>query len=141
MDGIRAHRIPGLFLGTRLPGADPPEGWGAQHGVQTTYSLGRNFAIVIILPFVARPPQGMVLTIQFFHPPTYPTFGSFFISLVIDDLFSSIPVFLINSCSANSCNFGVPVGGDELRVFLLHHLAHFPLNFFSVFFFFNLLGT
>ena len=26
-------------------------------------------------------------------------------------------IFLINSYSVNSCNFGVPLGGGELRVF------------------------
>ena len=29
----------------------------------------------------------------------------------------------MDSCSVNSCNFGMPVGGGELRVFLLCHLG------------------
>ena len=41
-------------------------------------------------------------------------------------------VFLIDSCSVNSCIFGVPVGGGELRVFLLCHLRR---TFSSTFFF------
>lgn len=32
-------------------------------------------------------------------------------------------VVLIESCSVNSCNCGVPVGGGERRVFLLHLLG------------------
>ena len=40
----------------------------------------------------------------------------------------TLPVFCINSCSANNCNFGVPVRGRELRVFLFCHLGHlFPI--------------
>ena len=35
--------------------------------------------------------------------------------------------FLIYRCSRNSCNFGVPMRGDELRMFLLCHLAQFHL--------------
>ena len=30
----------------------------------------------------------------------------------------------LNSCSVGCCNFGVPMGGDELRVFLLCHPDH-----------------
>ena len=36
----------------------------------------------------------------------------------------SLQVILIDSFSVNSCNFGVLVGGSELRVFLLFHLDH-----------------
>ena len=32
----------------------------------------------------------------------------------------------IESCSVNSCNFGVPVGEGERRVFLLHLLGQSP---------------
>ena len=44
--------------------------------------------------------------------------GSFFIFLVVDFFFfARFLVFLIDSCSVNSCNFGVLIGGGELRVF------------------------
>ena len=36
---------------------------------------------------------------------------------------SSLPIFLISSCSVNSCSVGVPLGGGELGVFLLCHLG------------------
>lgn len=43
--------------------------------------------------------------------------GSF--SLYLQKIFSaSIHVVLINNCSVNSSNFGVPLGGDKFRVFL-----------------------
>ena len=51
---------------------------------------------------------------------------------------ASLQVILIDGCSASSCNFGVPMGGDEFRVFLFHRLGclspdqtveiHFPFN-------------
>ena len=45
-------------------------------------------------------------------------------SLVVEDFFWQVPVFFINGCSAGSCDFGVPIRGDELWLFLLHHLGH-----------------
>ena len=36
----------------------------------------------------------------------------------------TLQVILTDSYSVNSCNFGVLVGGYELRVFLLYHLGH-----------------
>ena len=51
---------------------------------------------------------------------------------------ASLQVILIDGCSVSSCNFGVPMGGDEFRVSLFHHLSclspnqtvkiHFPFN-------------
>ena len=38
----------------------------------------------------------------------------FFRSLVVD-LFQKFPVFFIHGCSANGCDFGVPMRGDEVR--------------------------
>ena len=37
---------------------------------------------------------------------------------------ASLQVVLITSRSVNSCSFGAPVGGGELRVFLLQQLGH-----------------
>lgn len=37
---------------------------------------------------------------------------------------ASLQVVLINSCSVNNCDFGVPVGRGELRVFLFCLLGH-----------------
>ena len=42
---------------------------------------------------------------------------------------ASLQVILIYSCSVNSFNLGVPVGGGELRVFLLCRLGHSPPNY------------
>lgn len=41
---------------------------------------------------------------------------------------ASVQIFLINSCLANSCNFGIPMGEGELRVFLLYHLGLFSFE-------------
>ena len=82
--------------------------------------LGENLAIVIILPFVGHLPRGMNLD---YIVSLLLLRVSFFISLVLENL-SSLQVICINSCSVNSCNFGVPMGGGELRVFLCYHLGH-----------------
>ena len=42
---------------------------------------------------------------------------------------ASLQVIILDSCSVNSCNFGVLVGDEELRVFLLCHLGHFASLF------------
>ena len=53
--------------------------------------------------------------------------GSFF--LYLQKIFSaSIRFVLINSCSVNSSNFGVPLGGDKFRVFLA--VVATPAHFF-----------
>ena len=39
---------------------------------------------------------------------------------------ASLQVTLIDSFSVSSCDFGVPMGGGELRVFLLCHLGPIP---------------
>ena len=55
------------ILGACLSGAGPP-GYGTQCRAQTTLSLGRNFAILIILPFVGYLPVVWVLTESWLHP-------------------------------------------------------------------------
>lgn len=42
---------------------------------------------------------------------------------------SSLQVVLINNCFVNNCNFGLPMGGGELRVFPLCHLGHCSMEF------------
>ena len=41
---------------------------------------------------------------------------------------SVLLVFWSFSSVANSCDFGLPIGAGEFRVFLLHNLCHFPLK-------------
>ena len=62
-------------------------GWGAQHGVQILYSLGRTSAIVIILLFVGCLPKSVGLTILWLCPSYSSLCGSIFIFLVEEDLF------------------------------------------------------
>ena len=74
-------------LGAPLPGTGPP-GWRAWCGAWTSHFLGRSSAIVFILPFVGLLLGVWILTVP--HPcPSYPSLCvSFFISLVVENLFS-----------------------------------------------------
>ena len=50
------------ILGAHLPDAGPLS-LGARCGAQTPHSVRRTSAVVTILPFVGRPPQGVVLAV------------------------------------------------------------------------------
>ena len=65
-----------------------------------------------------------VLTILHLHPSNSSCCGSFFISSVVKNLFCSSSGSSHRQCLCKSCNFGVPIGGFKLRIFLLHHLGH-----------------
>ena len=58
-----------------------------------------------------------------------------FMSLVVDGLFASLQIILINICSVNSsCNFSMPVGGGELRIFqFIYHMSFLLDNDFNFF--------
>ena len=115
------------FWGTHLPGAGPPC-WGAQ----TPHSLGRTSAIVIILPlsfsggvgldYIASPP--LLLILLWFLLCVFSCGKSF---LLVSR------VILIDSCSVNSCNFGVPTGGGKVRDPLLCHLGHTSISSYFYF--------
>ena len=79
--------------------------------------LGENLAVVIILPYVGHPPSVWVLPILRL-PTTYPSRGSFFKSLVVEDLLQLVLVFFIDRCSVNSGNSGVPMRGGELTPYI-----------------------
>ena len=102
-------------------------GWGACCRAHTCCFWGRTSTIVIILLFVGRPPRGMGLSILQPHP-SHLSWGSFFILLMLKVL-SLDSDLLSNSCSVNSCNFGVPVKvwKEVTRVFLLCYLGPFPI--------------
>ena len=51
--------------------------------------------------------------------------GSFFMSLTVETLYGLF--FLIDGCSADSCDFGVLVKAGEFWVLLLCHLGCYPL--------------
>ena len=56
-----------------------------------------------------------------------------FITPVVEIFSSCLQIVLINSCSVNSCDLGVPLEGGELKVFLHCHLGHtFPVEFFTL---------
>ena len=69
--------------------------------------------------------------------PLLPSCGLFFISLLVEDLFGSVAVFIfIDGCSTVTCDFGVLGRRGELRVFLLCHLGlsnYFTLVLFLFF--------
>ena len=65
-----------------------------------------------------------VLTILCLHP-SYPTHcSSFFIPLIVENISASLEVVLVDSCSVNDYNFGVPMARRKLRVFLILYLDH-----------------
>lgn len=80
----------------------------------------RIITIVIILMFVCLP-LGILDSIV-----SCPLFycSSFFIFLLQRKQFASLQVMVISICSVNTCNFGIPMGGIELRGFLQHHVDH-----------------
>lgn len=62
------------------------------------------------------------LSIPHLHP-FYPS-RWFLLYLFNFNFYAILQVVLIVNCSVNIYNFAVPVGRDELRVFLLYHLDH-----------------
>ena len=54
--------------------------------------------------------------------------GSFFMSLVVEDLFRKVLVFFNDGRSAD-CDFGLLVRGGELRVLLLCHLGSSSITY------------
>ena len=102
--------------------------------------LGRILCNCDYPPICGSPSQGVGLdyiTSFSSHPSHYTLFC---VSLVVVNLFSSLQVTLIDSCSVNSCNFDMPFKGGEPGVFLLCHLGHTFLNMFSSHVFFCSLG-
>ena len=66
---------------------------------------------MIVLSFVAHLPRS--LTVLHLHPSYLSCCSSFFIILIIEDLFWQLLVFFISSYSVNNCNFDVLVRGDH----------------------------
>ena len=64
--------------------AGPPN-WGAQFGTQTSHSLGRISATVIILLLLGYPPRGVDFDYMSLLPLLPILSGSFLISLVAED--------------------------------------------------------
>ena len=103
---------------------------GAQCGAWTPHSSVRTSAVMISLLFVGLP-WGCGSWLDYISSP--PTCGSVFISLVVKIFSTRLQVIFIDSCSVSTCNFGVPVGGGEFRVFLLCYLDLSPFISFSCF--------
>ena len=113
-----------MFWRNHLPGA-VPLGWGAQFGSQTPCFFGRTSAIVIILPFVGYPPRGVGLDCTTFPPVLSVSLWLLLYIFSCARYFLLVfQFFLINNLCVNSCNFGVPMGEGELRVFIVLHLGH-----------------
>ena len=109
-------------LGTCLPVQDS-HAWdgGARCGSQSPHSLGRISAVVIVASFV-----GCLTWHLGLNSTATPTCPIVFPSLYLElwkAFYASLHVVFINSCSVNSCDFGVPVGRGELRV-IFYHLGH-----------------
>ena len=88
---------------------------------------------VIISSFVCCTTQRVWVLAILYLCPSYPSqCGCPFIFSCRKIFSASLLVFLINSCSTNSCNFGVSVRGGKVRVFLFCHLGHpLPYSFYA----------
>ena len=53
--------------------------------------------------------------------------GSLLISVGVGNVFGWCHIVHLDGCSVNSCNFGVRVGGGELKFLPLHSVGHSPL--------------
>ena len=102
----------------------PP--WGSDPSL-----LGENLCNGNIPLVCGLPTQGMRLA-YITIPPV--SFGSFFISLVVEGLFWWVVIFVIRSVSVNISNFCVFMKGSDLRLLLLHHHGNsLSLDFFNIF--------
>ena len=87
--------------------------------------------IAIIIPFVSCPPRGM----GFDYIETLTLLSILFWLLLYIFICKSS---LVDSSLfhqwlfCNSCDFGVPVRGGKLRVFLFHDLSQSSINFYSI---------
>ena len=95
---------------------------GAWCGAQTPHSSGMTSAVVIFFLLVNHQPRVWSLlesvSTSLTHLMVAPS-----LYVYLQKIFSAgLYVILRVSCSVNICNFGVPMGGGELRVFLLCHL-------------------
>ena len=104
-------------------------GLGRLMWVSDPLFLGENVCNCNYSPVRGSSSQGMGLgsRVPGLCPYYLSRCGSFFISLVVEGLLWQIQVFLINSCSVNSCHFRVLMRESELRVFLLFHLSQVPI--------------
>lgn len=98
--------------------------------------------MVIILPFVDRPPRVMGLDYTTLIPflPVLLRFLLYIFGCGRAFLTGS-SLFLVDSCSVIVlfCDFGVPMRGSKLRLFLFCHLTIKSSVHFSSFFVFSLL--
>ena len=93
--------------------------WGSELS-----QLWENFCNIIILQFVAHPPEWY--GIWLYHLCAPPTISLWFLLYVFGCSISFLvgsSLFLINGYAAVSCDFGVLMRGGELKVFLLCHLV------------------
>ena len=92
---------------------------------QVPHSSGKTPAIMVILLFVSHQPGFAGL--DYAKSPLLLSISLWFFLLIYGHgkIFSaSLQIIAKDSCSINNCNFCVPVGGGELRVFLLDQLSH-----------------
>ena len=106
-----------IFWGFLFLEQDPHSG-EPSCGAWIPCSLGRTIVIVAIFPLVGCLPRAMGLDHMFLCPPTYFIMASS-LSLQLQIIFyAGVQVVLMDSCSVNSYDLGLPVGEGELSVFL-----------------------
>ena len=85
--------------------------------------LLENLCNVIILHFLGHPHGGMELDYSV-SPPLLPVSFWFLLYAFTCRSFLVSSGLFTDGCSADSCDFGVLISEDKLRVFLLHHQGH-----------------
>ena len=102
------------FWGLIFPCMTP--GWGTQCGAWASHSFGRASAIVIILLLVGCPPRGGGLDSTVFLLSYSSSVVPSLYLWLWEIFFARLQVILIGSCSVNSCNFAVIIGGGEFSL-------------------------
>ena len=104
------------FWGACVPAAGSP-GLGSLMWDSDPSLLGRFLPLVDHLPRAV----GLECTV---HTPFLPSYCGSFLELLWKLFSATLQFVLIESCSVNGCNFRVPMGGGELKVFLFPLLGH-----------------
>ena len=111
------------FWGLAFP-VENPQAWEPDVRFRSLAPWGEPLQLWLSFCLSVTYPGVWTLIIPQLHLSYWSHCGSFFIFLVVKNCSGSLQVVFVHSCSVNSCNFHVPLGGRELSVFLLCCLGH-----------------
>lgn len=102
-------------------------GWKAWCGLGPLSPWGEPLQLWLYSHLWVTFPGGVALdyTIPLHCYPSH--CGSRLISVGVGNVFGQCRIVHLDGCSVNSCNFGMRVGGGELKVLPLHSVGHSPL--------------